>query len=249
MTPRWQTNPPTSYADYFRQQRPAPPHDKCKGITLSEQTNSDQGDITENVVLMETSALSFPLTDTTTLDIAFVKKVLSSSGPVLSGIFEPGYWQWNEPPNDVVAVAVTEQNYYPWLEWVVFRPAVHAVAAVRDQLYMAAAMSVPPQIQGITRTQCLHHTTPRGTSDIIALVAERCFAPHEIKRTRVLGPEGGKGALKLVVELASGPDGYHFRNREPGLRRKIRRLMCQVRYLAELGLCSNLPLFSVSMSL
>lgn len=142
----------------------------------------------------------------------------------------------NERPYHVVEEAKTEQDYYAWLEWVVFRPAVHAVAAVRDQLYSAAAVPVPLDIQGVTRTQCLNNTVPRGTTDIISEVAKRCFAAHEIKRTRVLlgrrsdGP--GVQTLRVVVELARERDGYSFRDAEKGLREKARKLLCQVRQLA-----------------
>lgn len=231
MASQWEINPTTSYADYFRQQRPAPPPDKCESVTLSYQSNSIPGNITSNVVFMETSTLSHRLNDTTTLNLTFVSQVLSRSGPVINPLKDPVYWQWNERPNHVLAKATTEQDYYAWLEWVVFRPAVHAVAAVRDQLYAAAGVPVPQKILGVINSRCLSNTVPRGTTDIISEVAERCFAAHEIKRTRVLGSDGPAGALHLVVELAQVPNGFWFRYADKGLEEKVRRLMCQVSQL------------------
>ncbi|KAE9409875.1 hypothetical protein BT96DRAFT_931400 [Gymnopus androsaceus JB14] len=109
MSTQWHQNPPISYAGYFSQQRPAPPLDRCKSVTLSQQTNSIQGDITQQVTFLDTSTLSHKLSDTATLDIQFV-----------------------------------------------------------EQLYTAAAMTVPPNIDGVTETQLVNETAPQGSQIYLA---------------------------------------------------------------------------------
>ncbi|KAE9385503.1 hypothetical protein BT96DRAFT_578896 [Gymnopus androsaceus JB14] len=230
MTTQWQKNSATSYAGYFRQQRPAAPPDTCLGATLSQQSNSIQGHITETVSFLKTNTLSHRLSDTATLNLAFVKQVLSSSGPIISPV-DQVYWQWAAFPKYVRQKAATEQDYYPWLEWVIFRPAVHAVAAVRDQLYTAAAMTVPPELHGVTETRCTTESMPRGVTDIVSELEERSFTAHEIKRSRVLMLKGSDGqdvhVLEGLVNLAKIPGGFLFKDAGIGLEDKARRLICQ----------------------
>lgn len=79
----------------------------------------------------------------------------------------PNDWQWKDWPLDVIDKAETEEDYYPWLEWVVFRPAAHAVSAVRDSLYNEAGVEVPPLSRGYSTTRSIRKSTPRGTTDIL----------------------------------------------------------------------------------
>jgi len=223
MGTQWHQNPTTSYADYFSRQRPVPFPDNCRSITLSEQYNAIQGDITQTVTFLDTNTLSHKLSDTATLDIQFVEQVLSSSGPIVRTVVEQANWQWVNPPSEVPDSAFCEADYYSWLMWVVFRPAVNAVAAVRDQLYTAANIAVPSNIGGDTKTRLTNMTTPRGVTDILGIVGGTEFMPHEIKRSRVV-PD----VLPELVKMAKLPRGFLFRDAEDGLKDKARRLICQV---------------------
>lgn len=232
MASQWESNPAISYADYFRQHRPDPPPDECYSVTLSTKSNSVQGNITRTVVFTETSTLSRRLTDTTTLDIAFINQVLSSSGPVIDPLSEAIYWQWATHPKHVPKEVTTEQDYYPWLEWAVFGPALHAVAAVRDQLYAAAAIDVPQGLRGVTQARCVNKSVQRGSTDIVGELGRRCFAAHEVKRSRVLllkaSDDEDVSVLQGAVELAQRPSGFSFRDTSRGLEDKVRKLMRQV---------------------
>ncbi|KAJ7440362.1 hypothetical protein FB451DRAFT_1300448 [Mycena latifolia] len=228
----WQNSmtPDSSYSHYFALPRPVAPKDTCPGSTLSEQHNAEAGNITTHVHLQDFSALSHTISERPKLDIKFVENILSSAGPVLSMTQQP-YWQWKDPPVDVVIdEAETEEDYYPWLEWVVFRPAAHAVSAVRDCLYKKAAMEVPPLFRGHSTTRSVGKSTPRGTTDILHELRHEsgktsCTA-HEVKRSRLLGV--GSDVLRHLVSLAGLEGGWAFRDAQPaGLEEKSRRLLCQ----------------------
>ncbi|KAJ7091661.1 hypothetical protein C8R44DRAFT_954932 [Mycena epipterygia] len=196
--------------------------DLCDSGTLSEQSNSIIGNITTRILSQDFSALSQTISNQAKLDIEFVETVVSSTGPVLAGLWESPHWQWDEWPPHVNS-AQTEQDYYPWLEWVVFRRATHAVAAVRDRLHRDAGLAVPPSLRGHSTTTSIQGTTGRGTTDISHMVKEdqrdSHFTAHEVKRSRVLHL-GNVEVLDRLVHLAGGNGGWAIRNAGPGLEEK-----------------------------
>ncbi|KAJ7080118.1 hypothetical protein C8R44DRAFT_824457 [Mycena epipterygia] len=230
----WQNSTTGSYSHYFALPRPVPPKDRCQGSTLSEQNNAEAGNITTHVHLQDFSALSHTISERAKLDISFVEKVVSSTGPVLTGLWAQATWQWTSWPHHIQRKAATEQDYYPWLEWVLFGPAAHAVSAVRDRLYQEARIEVPQTLGGFSTTRSVSEANFRGTTDILHMLKQGedededespCTA-HEVKRSRVLGVGGD--VLRHLVSLAGPGRGWAFRDAEPaGLEEKARRLLCQ----------------------
>ncbi|KAJ7261492.1 hypothetical protein C8J57DRAFT_1719720 [Mycena rebaudengoi] len=228
----WQNSTTGSYSHYFALPRPVAPKDTCQSSTLSEQHNAEAGNITTHVHLQDFSALSHTISERAKLDISFVENILSSTGPVIAGLSAQLLWQWAEWPDHIRRKAATEQDYYPWLEWVLFRPAAHAVSAVRDRLYQEAGLEVPQMFRGYSTTRSVTETQPRGTTDILHFMNQGededespCTA-HEVKRSRVLGVGGD--VLRHLVSLAGPRGGWVFRDAEPaGLEEKARRLLCQ----------------------
>ncbi|KAJ7452023.1 hypothetical protein FB451DRAFT_1283448 [Mycena latifolia] len=232
----WQnsTTSGSFYSHYFALPRPVAPKDTCPGSTLSEQHNAEAGNITTHVHWQDFSALSHTISDCAKLDIKFVENILSSTGPVIAGLSAQLLWQWAEWPDHIRRKAATEQDYYPWLEWVLFKPAAHAVSAVRDRVYQEAGIAVPQMFRGYSTTRSVTETQPRGTTDILHFMNEGedededespCTA-HEVKRSRVLSVHGD--VLRHLVSLAGPGGGWAFRDAEPaGLEEKARRLLCQ----------------------
>lgn len=231
MESQWSQNAHIFYDQYLCQQRPDAPVDTCKSATLSEQPlPAAQGDKTDKVAFMQTSSLTHHLFDTVILDVAFVKTVLSSCGPIFDPLSDAVYWQWKQWPRPVKKTAKNEKDYYDWLDWVVFQPATHAVAAVRDQLYASAGKVVPREFQGNTATECVTDSAPRGVSDIVSQLNGKAFVAHEIKRTRVLRrirPEE-RAVLAELVKWASRPEGFSFRDADKELEKTAKMLLFQV---------------------
>lgn len=168
----WQESLPTSsYSHYFARQCPVTPVDLRQGVMLSDQPNCVDGEVTTRVHFQDFSELSHTVDDAK-LDLDFVERVLSSTGPVMAYVWDVANWQWTEWPLHLKKNAKTEQDYYPWLEWVLFSHAAHAVAAVRDRLFRQAVKEVPPTLRGQSTTQSIYPSTPRGVTDIIHSVAE-----------------------------------------------------------------------------
>ncbi|KAJ6568185.1 hypothetical protein B0H10DRAFT_1041292 [Mycena sp. CBHHK59/15] len=232
----WQNSTTSdSYSHYFARPRPVAPEDTCTGTTLSEQCNADAGNITTLVHWHDFSALSHPIeSERTKLDIDFVETVLSSTRPLLHDLNESLLWQWTTWPHLIQKKAMIEGNYYPWLEWVVFRPAAHAVSAVRDRLYEEAGIEVPQTLRGFSTTRSVLEATPRGVTDILHKIDpsegadESPCTAHEVKRAKVLRV-GDVNVLENLVHLASLEEGWAFREAEAGLQEKARRLLCQGR--------------------
>ncbi|KAJ7208130.1 hypothetical protein C8J57DRAFT_1734075 [Mycena rebaudengoi] len=222
---------PGSYSHYFASQRPIAPEDTCIGDSITEQSNADAGDITTHVQWQDFSALSHPIRSAK-LDIYFVEAVLSSTGPLLENPAESVFWQWTFWLLHIRKKAATEQDYYPWLEWVVFRPAAHAVSAIRDRLYQEADIEVPQTLRGFSTTRSVSETKPRGVTDILHMLdrgedaAESACTAHEVKRSKVLRVRD-LNVLENLVYLASLEGGWAFRDAEVGLQEKARRLLCQ----------------------
>ncbi|KAJ7216902.1 hypothetical protein C8J57DRAFT_1732409 [Mycena rebaudengoi] len=222
---------PGCYSHYFASQRPIAPEDTCIGDSITEQSNADAGDITTHVQWQDFSALSHPIRSAK-LDIYFVEAVLSSTGPLLENPAESVFWQWTFWLLHIRKKAATEQDYYPWLEWVVFRPAAHAVSAVRDRLYQEADIEVPQTLRGFSTTRSVSETKPRGVTDILHMLdrgedaAESACTAHEVKRSKVLRVRD-LNVLENLVYLASLEGGWAFRDAEVGLQEKARRLLCQ----------------------
>ncbi|KAJ6521607.1 hypothetical protein B0H19DRAFT_1386825 [Mycena capillaripes] len=224
---------PDSYSHYFARRRPVVPEDTCKGSTLSDQLNADAGDITTLVHWQDFSALSHPIrSERAKLDIDFVETVLSSTRPLLDDISEAVFWQWTSWLHHIEKKAKTEEHYYPWLQWVVFRPAAHAVSAVRDRLYQEAGIDVPQNLRGFSTTSSVAEATPRGVTDILHKIDpgddgdESPCTAHEVKRSKVLRV-GDVNVLESLVRLASLEGGWAFRQAEAGVQEKARRLLCQ----------------------
>ncbi|KAJ7432460.1 hypothetical protein B0H11DRAFT_2126163, partial [Mycena galericulata] len=219
-----------SYSYYFSLQRPKAPRDECGSETApNAQSNSVQGDITTRIQRQDFSALSHTVSEHATLDINFVERILSSTGPVFASVWDPVYWQWTEWPFYINRCAEGEQAYYSWLQWALFMPAAHAVAAVRDGLYLNASIAVPPSLCGDSTTRAM---TLRSVTGILHELrregmekASVCTA-HNFKLSRFLDVDG-VDVLEHLTHLADVEGGWEFRDAETPLEEKARGLLFQ----------------------
>lgn len=229
----WQASSSASYYVHFSQQRPKPPVDTSPSYTLSQQSCSSEADPTTRVYWKDFRSLSHKLSERAILDLDFVDNVVSSNGPILVKLSQKICWQWDDKPSYIPAEATAEHDYYQWLEWVVFGPAAHAVAAVRDLLHRQAEMNVSPGLRGDSTTKSVFAPGDRGTADILAVLREpdapeSIFTAHEMKRSRVL-LVGDEDVLENLVRLAKNQDGWVFRSpKSTTLEEKARRLLFQV---------------------
>ncbi|KAJ7435920.1 hypothetical protein B0H11DRAFT_2295207 [Mycena galericulata] len=224
-----------SYSYYFSLQRPAAPKDKCKSVTApNPHLNSVQGNITTGIQRRDFSALSHTVSEHATLDINFVEGVLSSTGPLFAHAFDSLNWQWTDWPYHIHRNASSLQGYYYWLEWALFIPAAHAVAAVRDGLYLNASMVVPSSLCGESTTRSVSEArTLRSATGILhELIREGmdmevsvCTA-HNVKLSRVLNVDG-VDVLEHLAHLADAEGGWEFRDAEALLDEKARGLLFQ----------------------
>ncbi|KAJ7705776.1 hypothetical protein B0H16DRAFT_1635668 [Mycena metata] len=213
------------YSHYFAQARPPAPLDTCQGASLSEQSNSLDGDITTHLRALDFRTLSHRTNGGPRLDLPTVTRILSSTGPVIT-VAKASDWQWVDTPSAVREEAEAEQDYYTWLEWVVFRPAANAICAVRDVIYFEASLDVPLGQRGFSTTKSVYKIIPRGTADILHyLQSGPVFTAHEVKRAKVLA--AGGDVLAYLVQRAEDEGGCAFRDLEDGLGEKVRRLVCQ----------------------
>ncbi|KAJ7788974.1 hypothetical protein B0H14DRAFT_2946308 [Mycena olivaceomarginata] len=223
-----------SYSHYFARTRlQGPERDTCKSATHSEQTNSEDGNITTHVHSLDFRSLSHPVSDHIQLDLGFVDTILSSTGPDLDHPWDILGWQWDHRPENVKKEAATEQDHYPWLQWVLFSPAAQAVCAVREKLYLQAQMEIPERLCGRSTTECIYATVPRGVTDILHFLEQEPEAGqdgskklpctvHEIKHTRV-----GSDVLEHIANLARGGGGWAFRRGNATLDKRSWWLLCQ----------------------
>jgi hypothetical protein len=225
----WHNTTEESYSHFFTRTCPYPPEDTCTSESLTGRTNWPLGNITTRLQGHDFRALSYRVSDDVQLDITSVERILSSTGPVIDPLDRID-WQWVRRPKLIKSHAETEQDYYGWLEWVLFRPATHAVSAVRDTLYRDAALEVPQDLLGVNTTESILATHPRGVTDILHSLRKNdnngspCVA-HEVKRSNVLG---GGNVLAHLVELTARDGGCEFRKTDTGLGSKVRLLLWQV---------------------
>ncbi|KAJ7903936.1 hypothetical protein B0H13DRAFT_2511787 [Mycena leptocephala] len=222
----------------FRNVEICPP-DKSMGTSITNHTAAEEGYRTTTVLFHDTSNFSHLIVASARLDLAFVKSVLSSTGPNTARTSQRSLWDWADWRVGVSKSADGEPAYYPWLEWAVYAPAAHAAAAVRDRLYESAGQAVPLSCQGTSTIRCVTANGPTGVTDII-LELEReeqdddedeergpvACTLHEVKRAAVLTVDG-VSVLKDLVTWARRNEGFKFRQEVGRSQEKARRLLFQ----------------------
>ncbi|KAF7333885.1 Kinase-like protein [Mycena sanguinolenta] len=214
-----------SYWALFGNERHPPPEDKCPSMSLADKGHGSQGRLTRTVKRAQMDAFIHQMPGGQTLDITFVKNVLSSTGPILDGSNSVD-WQWKKLPSGVSRTMHSEQGCYSYLAWSVYRPAAHAVTAVISELYEPG--SVPLELERFSRAQIVHSMKNRGESDIVHLLQnevdgdgdaaiENIYTVHEVKRARVLSVTEDNletvNVLEHMCELANCDEGWEFRNK------------------------------------
>ncbi|KAJ7672960.1 hypothetical protein B0H14DRAFT_2656998 [Mycena olivaceomarginata] len=150
------------WQEYFRERRAAPPPDLVESESLNPHEPYPDAARTERISRFDPSALRHTVGNAT-LDLAFVRHVLSTTGPVVTPA-DSSLWQFATQPGSFAVIAKHESDYYDWFNWVLSYPAASAVNAVRDQLYRKADVSVPPNH---SRTDKVNKTFGGGVADIL----------------------------------------------------------------------------------
>ncbi|KAJ7499371.1 hypothetical protein FB451DRAFT_1385070 [Mycena latifolia] len=236
----WHYGDPT-YDDYFSRTRPRCPLDKSVGTGITNHTEAEEGYRTTTVLFHDTSNLSHLIAPSVRLDLAFVRSVLSSTGPDTDRSSQRSVWDWADWRAGVSKSADGEPAYYPWLEWAVYAPAAHAATAVRDRLYASAGQVVPVSCQGTSTIRCVTANSPTGVTDIIhelereeqdddddedeERVPTACTL-HEVNRATVLTVDG-VNVLQDLVTWARRNEGFKFREEVGRSQEKARRLLFQ----------------------
>lgn len=112
---------------------------------------------------------------------------------------------------------------------IVFQPAIHAVAAVRDQLYASAGEVVPREFQGDTARVCNRLETPGCVRYSRAIKWEHFRRPWDQENS---GPEKDtsreRAVLAELVRWASRPESFSFRDADKELEKTAKMLLFQV---------------------
>ncbi|KAF7328437.1 Proteophosphoglycan ppg4 [Mycena sanguinolenta] len=146
---------------------------------------------------LDVTVMTHRISDEVSLNLPFVRRVLSTHGPVVDPLFAYE-WQWERRP--------------PYV-----KPAARAVPVVLHTLFEDASQPVPVQHVGYSRTSILDNQSVFGTTDIIHFLSQNEDAKHtaagirmlhEVKRARV--PTSCKlNVLDEMYRLAGS--GWNFR--------------------------------------
>jgi hypothetical protein len=238
---RWQAadNEAKSYYRYYSLPRPQPPEDKTQSDSFTTNHRGESLPNTTQLRRLDVGSLTHPLSENIRLDLDVVVHALSIYGPNLDDIAAQLDWQWESRPSHVQAVVRAEQGLYPFLEWVIYRPAARALPAVLYHLFETA--SIPNRLPRYSTTAIVDSQREFGSTDIVHFWSEeeqgdyfegKVRTAHEVKRARVL-TVGGVNVLDEMYSLAKSA--WDFRHggecsRGQLLLFQVRRLLRRVHH-------------------
>ncbi|KAF7330690.1 RIO-like kinase [Mycena sanguinolenta] len=216
-TSTWQRTDHSTYMNFFSLPRVDPPTDITASTAMSYDHDADDRH-TNTIWLrrLNVTAMTHKISNEVSLNLQFVRRVLSSHGPIVDPLF-PFEWQWARRPAHVKSVVDAEQGLYPFLEWIIYRPAARAVPVVLHTLFQDASQPVPVHLAGYSRTTIIYNQSDFGSTDIIHFLSPNEDAEHtdpgirtlhEVKRARVLATRH-LNVLDEMYRLAES--GWNFR--------------------------------------
>ncbi|KAJ7831406.1 hypothetical protein B0H14DRAFT_2592716 [Mycena olivaceomarginata] len=160
--------------------------------------------------------MTYPVSDTVVLNLDFGLRVLSTHGPIVDSLVALE-WQREWRPAHVKAVVSAEMSLYPFLEWVIYRPAARTLPVVLYRLFKTSSKPMPVQLARYSRTAIIDSQHEFGSTDIVHFLSqneederteEGIRALHEVKRARILTI----GNLSVLGEMyRSAESGWNFR--------------------------------------
>jgi hypothetical protein len=115
---------------------------------------------------LDVNTMTYPVSDAVVLNLDFVLRVLSTHGPIVDSL-AASEWQWERRPAHVKAVVSAEMGLYPFLEWVIYRPAARALPAVLYCLFKISSKPMPVQLASYSRTAIIDSQHEFGSTDIV----------------------------------------------------------------------------------
>ncbi|KAJ6528015.1 hypothetical protein B0H19DRAFT_1243089 [Mycena capillaripes] len=200
------------YSYYFSLPRHPPPNDLTPPSAMTTKHRGESLPNTTQLRRLDLRALTCPVSETVDLALDFVADALSKYGPKLDSDRARLDWQWDDRPNGVEDDADGEQDLYPYLDWVLYKPAAHALPAVLHHLFAQKSNSMPEWLPKHSTTSIIRTQNEYGSTDIVQFWTERprghytsgnVRTVHEVKRARVLAADdSGVNVLDAMYSLA-----------------------------------------------